>query len=292
MHYRRITPDDLPSIFEVRVKTWHNPNGSEEMARMGINPDSVRQMLETTHHGWLAETNGDVVGFVMGNKQTAEMWVIAVLKEFENLGIGKSLMRLVEDWLVSEGCDRLWLTTDTDESYRAVGFYRHLGWIDCKMEKGDIFMTKRSDQVVADQQAARCGYRAAIKLDDKIEHHEVIDQYRANGWSSADKPTELLGALRNSHSLVTARIDSKLVGIGNAISDGYLVVYYPHLLVHPDHQGQGIGRAMMECLQTRYAGFHQQMLTADGKAIEFYKQLGFSKAGQTESMWIYSGTEH
>jgi len=134
--------------------------------------------------------------------------------------------------------------------------------------------------------------QATITLNDKIEQNEVVDLYRANEWSSADKPIELLSALRHSHSLVTARIESKLIGIGNAISDGHLVVYYPHLLVHPDHQGQGIGRAMMEQLQIPYSGFHQQMLTADGKAIDFYKQLGFSRAGQTESMWIYSGTEH
>lgn len=134
--------------------------------------------------------------------------------------------------------------------------------------------------------------QAEIKLNDTIENNEVIDLYRNNRWSSAEKPNELLAALRNSHSLVTARIDSKLVGIGNAISDGHLVVYYPHLLVSPDHWGKGIGRAMMEVLKTRYSGFHQQMLTADGGAIEFYKKMGFSKAGQTESMWIYSGTEH
>jgi len=66
-------------------------------------------------------------------------------------------------------------------------------------------------------------------LDDNIEYGEVIDLYRANDWSSADKPNELLGALRNSHSLVTARVGSKLIGLGNAISDGHLVVYYPHL---------------------------------------------------------------
>ncbi|MGJ8657921.1 MAG: GNAT family N-acetyltransferase [Akkermansiaceae bacterium] len=134
--------------------------------------------------------------------------------------------------------------------------------------------------------------KCTIRLDDEIELSEVIELYRANGWSSADKPNELMGALRNSHSLVTARVDLKLIGIGNAISDGHLVVYYPHLLVHPDHQGHGVGKGMMGYLQSRYSGFHQQMLTADGRAIEFYKQLGFSKAGQTESMWIYSGTEH
>ena len=132
----------------------------------------------------------------------------------------------------------------------------------------------------------------AIKLDDNLEESEVVALYEANGWTSAEKPEQLLKALRGSHSLVTARIDSKLVGIGNAISDGHLVVYYPHLLVHPDFQGQGIGSAMMRSLQSRYSDFHQQILTADGKAIEFYEQLGFSRAGQTESMWIYSGTEH
>ena len=132
----------------------------------------------------------------------------------------------------------------------------------------------------------------SISLDDRIETDEVIALYRANDWSSADKPEQLLAALRNSHSLVTARQDGRLVGLGNAISDGHLVVYYPHLLVHPEFQGQGIGRQMMDALQQRYAGLHMQMLTADGRAISFYENLGFSRAGQTQPMWIYAGGEH
>lgn len=132
----------------------------------------------------------------------------------------------------------------------------------------------------------------SISLDDRIETDEVIALYRANDWSSADKPEQLLAALRNSHSLVTARVDGRLVGLGNAISDGHLVVYYPHLLVHPEFQGQGIGRQMMDALQQRYAGMHMQMLTADGRAISFYENMGFSRAGQTQPMWIYAGGEH
>ncbi len=131
-----------------------------------------------------------------------------------------------------------------------------------------------------------------ISLDDEIETDEVIEIYRANKWSSAEKPELLISALKNSDALVTARISGKLTGIANAISDGFLVVYYPHMLVHPDYQGQGIGREMMKCLQTRYAAFHQQMLVADGKAMEFYKTLGFTRAGKTEPMWIYDGNDH
>ena len=64
-----------------------------------------------------------------------------------------------------------------------------------------------------------------ISLSDSIDTDEVLRLYRANEWSSAERPTELMAALRGSHSLVTARVADELVGIGNAISDGHLVVY-------------------------------------------------------------------
>lgn len=131
-----------------------------------------------------------------------------------------------------------------------------------------------------------------VELNGQIQEPEVIALYRANQWSSADKPEQLMSALRNSHTLVTARVGGELVGLGNAISDGSLVVYYPHLLVHPDHQGKGIGRKIVEAMQRVYGDYHQQMLTADGKAIEFYKALGFQRAGETEPMWVYAGNEH
>lgn len=131
-----------------------------------------------------------------------------------------------------------------------------------------------------------------ISFEDIVETSEVLEIYSGNGWSSAGKPKELLSALRNSHSLATARLDGKLVGIGNAISDGFLVVYYPHLLVHPDFKGRGIGRRIMEAMKRRYAHMHQQMLTADAEAVDFYRKLGFERAGRTVPMWIYGGNEH
>ncbi|MFD2905197.1 GNAT family N-acetyltransferase [Sphingobacterium anhuiense] len=51
-----------------------------------------------------------------------------------------------------------------------------------------------------------------------------------------------------------------------------LVVYYPHLLVHPDYQGKEIGKMIMDKMQEIYCSFHMQMLTADGDATEFYKK--------------------
>lgn len=130
------------------------------------------------------------------------------------------------------------------------------------------------------------------RTDDVLREDEVVKLYEANSWSSAKKPKTLMNALRGSHALVTARLDSKLIGLANAISDGHLVVYYPHLLVHPDHQRKGIGTKLMKIMMARYSDFHQQQLTADGDAIEFYEAIGFERAGKTEPMWIYQGNEH
>lgn len=126
----------------------------------------------------------------------------------------------------------------------------------------------------------------------KISLQAVLELYRANGWSSAKKPQELYSALLGSDSLGTAWDGERLVGLGNAISDGHLVVYYPHLLVHPQYQGRGIGTRLMRLLMDRYQGFHQHMLVADGRAIEFYRKCGFERAGKTEPMWIYAGHDH
>ena len=128
--------------------------------------------------------------------------------------------------------------------------------------------------------------RKDIKLED------IIRLYRANNWSSSEKPYELYNGLMNSHSLITAWNGDELIGLGNAISDGYLVVYYPHLLIHPNYQKKGIGRMIMDKMQEKYKNFHMQMLTADGNSIEFYRKVGFEKAGNTQPMWIYKGKEH
>jgi ribosomal protein S18 acetylase RimI-like enzyme len=143
MTFRAIQPDDLAAIFEVRIATWHNPNGDVELRALGITPDSVRELMRDSHRGWLCEIEGRTVGFAMGNRRTGEMWVIAVLKEFEGRGIGRQLLGLVENWLESEGWTEIWLTTDTNEDFRAVGFYRHEGWRDWKLEHGDRYMRKR-----------------------------------------------------------------------------------------------------------------------------------------------------
>lgn len=140
--FREINKTDIPALFPLRAATRENALSIEELHSFGITEESVSQMLETSHRGWVCEVEGKLVGFSMGNRETGEMWVIAVLPEYEGRGVGGELLRLVEDWLSSEGWKETWLTTDVDTSLRAYGFYRHHGWVDDKLEDGLLYMKK------------------------------------------------------------------------------------------------------------------------------------------------------
>lgn len=136
-------------------------------------------------------------------------------------------------------------------------------------------------------------------MSDSIEYRStnevpkgaVLELYRANHWSSADKPDQLHQALLNSHSLVTAWDGDQLVGLANAISDGFLVVYYPHVVVRPEYHRKGIGRGLLLRLKRRYEGFHQHAVLADKNAVAFYESCGFERS-VCPAMWIYDGDDH
>jgi GNAT superfamily N-acetyltransferase len=131
-----------------------------------------------------------------------------------------------------------------------------------------------------------------LKDTKDFSFEAILALYRANRWSAARKPEALYQGLLHTSDVLTAWDGDTLVGLGSALSDGYLVVYYPHLLVLPEYQKQGIGRMIMMKFQEKYGTFHQQILVSDGKATEFYQKCGFKRAGDTQPMWMYGGDDH
>jgi ribosomal protein S18 acetylase RimI-like enzyme len=143
LNFREIQEHDINDVFVVRVATRENALSREQLEGLGINEKSVLAMLKKTHRGWLCEEDDRVVGFAMGNRQNGEMWVIALLPEYEGRGIGAELLTRVEVWLWAEGWNEIWLTTDVNPALRAYGFYRRQGWIDHKIEYNLRYMKKR-----------------------------------------------------------------------------------------------------------------------------------------------------
>lgn len=83
--------------------------------------------------------------------------------------------------------------------------------------------------------------------DAKPTMDEVVELYRTVRWSSARKPETLHAGLLASHALVTAWDGALLVGIGNAISDGHLVVYSgSRAPAPPSHCGSLMATNMIE----------------------------------------------
>ena len=102
----------------------------------------MKTAIEGSHKGWLFEEHGEVGGFAMGDSENAELTVMAMLPDHEGKGIGGKLLTRVEDWLESQGCKKIWLTTDINPDLRAYGFYLRHGWEDWKIEHDLRFMTK------------------------------------------------------------------------------------------------------------------------------------------------------
>ncbi|WP_416671969.1 GNAT family N-acetyltransferase [Egbenema bharatensis] len=130
-----------------------------------------------------------------------------------------------------------------------------------------------------------------LRHQQELPREQVVSLYRECGWSSAEKPDRLLRALANSDTVISAWQTNTLIGLGNAISDGSLVVYYPHLLVRPAFQKQGIGQQILSALQERYADFHQQILLSNNEAVKFYQKQGFQIPQSVIPLWIYQGRD-
>ena len=120
---------DIEAMFNIRTSVIENYQSREEIAELGITPESVAAMLATDCCAWIAELEGRPVGFAIANATAATIFGVFVLPQFEGQGAGRALMQAAETWLWSQGLQAIWLLTGNDPSLRAYGFYQHLDWI-------------------------------------------------------------------------------------------------------------------------------------------------------------------
>lgn len=127
--FRKTQPGDVDACFAVRGRTRENPVSREQLAAVGITPESVAEALESGRTiGWVCEEGGEVVGFCSGDAETGEVLVLAVLPEHEGKGVGRRLLGEVVGEMRALGHRRVWLAASPDPAVRAHGFYRAQGW--------------------------------------------------------------------------------------------------------------------------------------------------------------------
>lgn len=120
--------EDVEILFRIRTSVVENYRSREQLAEMGVTPQTVTRMLQTDCQAWIAEQNQKPVAFSLANAVDHTVFALFVLPACEGQGIGGQLMQRAEDWLWQQGAAEIWLLTGNNPQFRAYGFYLHRGW--------------------------------------------------------------------------------------------------------------------------------------------------------------------
>lgn len=115
---------------------------------------------------------------------------------------------------------------------------------------------------------------------EKPAFEQILELYESVGWTNyTQNPDMMKQALDASLYTLYAYEGEELLGLVRAVGDGFSSVFIQDLLVKPDHQRKGIGKALMEQVLTSYSHAYQIKLATEAseKNLAFYKSLGFQE---------------
>lgn len=118
-----------------------------------------------------------------------------------------------------------------------------------------------------------------IKEYKEYHENEILKLYQSVGWTNyVNNPEMLKNAYENSLKIYAAYMNDKMAGIIRVVGDGFSVVFIQDLLVYPEYQRKGIGKALLEKILSEYKDVYQKHLLTDNteKTIQFYKSIGFT----------------
>ncbi|MBW4654510.1 MAG: GNAT family N-acetyltransferase [Kaiparowitsia implicata GSE-PSE-MK54-09C] len=129
MLIRPAKPEDVDTLFRIRMSVHENQASIERLAELGITPNSVEEIIKLPNAAWLASIDGKDVGFAIIDPRMGSLLGLFVHPGYEGRGAGKALLKTAEEALYARGFQQIWLDTSDDMSTRAHQFYRNQGWI-------------------------------------------------------------------------------------------------------------------------------------------------------------------
>lgn len=117
-----------------------------------------------------------------------------------------------------------------------------------------------------------------MRVGEAIPREALVALYDAVGWRAYTVDPERLAAGVAASGWVGAvwGADGALIGLCRALTDRATIVYVQDVLVHPAHQRQGVGRALIEACLEAHADLRQVVLLTDDRPEQhaFYAALG------------------
>jgi GNAT superfamily N-acetyltransferase len=123
IEYRAAKLADIPALMEIRGAVLEN-----RLVTLRLDSGDYVQALTLEGHGFVAEVDGQLVGFACGRPVHRDVWALFVLPRYEGRGIGSALLALTVQWLFMQGLEEIGLTTAPGT--RAERLYQHRGWED------------------------------------------------------------------------------------------------------------------------------------------------------------------
>jgi len=120
--YRPAQLTDIPGMHRVRLAVRENRLSNPLL----VTEADYDEMLRERGAGWVAENDGEVVGFAILDAREQNVWALFVNPAAERQGIGRRLFGLLTEWAAEKSLPSLWLSTEPGT--RADGFYEAAGW--------------------------------------------------------------------------------------------------------------------------------------------------------------------
>lgn len=126
-----------------------------------------------------------------------------------------------------------------------------------------------------------------VFLDGReVDRDALVALYDSVDWGLyTEDPEGLVEALRNSTFVVTEwDDDGRLIGLARGMSDDVSIFYLQDVLVHPDRQGEGIGRRLLEACLDRFSHVRQKVLLTDDEPHQhrLYESMGYVNVNDFE----------
>ena len=111
---------------------------------------------------------------------------------------------------------------------------------------------------------------------DSLDWSELSEVYRLAPLGNKS-PAWLETAFSNSRFKFFARENNALIAAGRAVADGVDCSYLCDIVVHPSHQGRGLGREVIDRLIAASRGHRKIILYAVPGKEDFYRRFGFRR---------------
>ena len=117
-----------------------------------------------------------------------------------------------------------------------------------------------------------------IRRGDRVTPGEYRSLLAAVEWRPLQQnDSEVAAALETSWNVTARTSDGRLIGLARVLDDGLLYASIWDVIVHPERQRGGIGRALLAAVLEQTAGRRLVSLvsTAPGEAL--YRSAGFAE---------------